>query len=122
VLVRTNGAAHDQARHQGQAGQEKTKEEQAQEQEEWEFRPARVPDGISLRNFGIQVVRTSFEIFGFGFIGFVSYLWGLGVLAESRNEGNDDASLSPSSAFPHPAVPPPFLPPLPFSFLLFFIQ
>ncbi|KAF7292517.1 hypothetical protein MKEN_01476100 [Mycena kentingensis (nom. inval.)] len=26
--------------------------------DEWEFRPARVPDGISLRNFGIQVVRT----------------------------------------------------------------
>ncbi|KAJ7222922.1 hypothetical protein C8J57DRAFT_1482205, partial [Mycena rebaudengoi] len=24
-------------------------------EEEWEFRPARVPDGISLRNFGIQV-------------------------------------------------------------------
>ncbi|KAJ7882294.1 hypothetical protein B0H13DRAFT_2667411 [Mycena leptocephala] len=57
ALVRSapNGAAHDQARHQAQAGQEKTKEEQAQEQEEWEFRPARVPDGISLRNFGIQV-------------------------------------------------------------------
>ncbi|KAJ7722257.1 hypothetical protein B0H14DRAFT_3170200 [Mycena olivaceomarginata] len=29
--------------------------EEEEEEEEWEFRPARVPDGISLRNFGIQV-------------------------------------------------------------------
>lgn len=27
---------------------------------EWEFIPPRIPDGISLRNFGIQVVRLSF--------------------------------------------------------------
>ncbi|KAF7374305.1 hypothetical protein MSAN_00313700 [Mycena sanguinolenta] len=34
---------------------EKEKEEREKEDGEWEFRPARVPDGISLRNFGIQV-------------------------------------------------------------------
>lgn len=28
-------------------------------EDSWEFVPARIPDGISLRNFGIQVVRTS---------------------------------------------------------------
>ncbi|KAJ6459460.1 hypothetical protein C8R47DRAFT_1188721 [Mycena vitilis] len=32
-----------------------TTEGNEEKEEEWEFRPARVPDGISLRNFGIQV-------------------------------------------------------------------
>ncbi|KAJ7224861.1 hypothetical protein B0H12DRAFT_1149856 [Mycena haematopus] len=31
------------------------KEDPQEKEDEWEFRPARVPDGISLRNFGIQV-------------------------------------------------------------------
>lgn len=35
------------------------------EQSKWEFVPAKVPDGISLRNFGIQVV--SFLLFSFFF-------------------------------------------------------
>lgn len=32
------------------------------EDEGWEFVPARVPDGISLRNFGIQVVSLSSSV------------------------------------------------------------
>ncbi|KAJ7040193.1 hypothetical protein C8F04DRAFT_1314148 [Mycena alexandri] len=37
------------------AAREEKEAKEAKEAEEWEFRPARVPDGISLRNFGIQV-------------------------------------------------------------------
>ena len=35
------------------------------QQRKWEFVPAKVPDGISLRNFGIQVVSVFFSISGF---------------------------------------------------------
>lgn len=35
--------------------------EEEEEDGEWEFVPARVPDGISLRNFGIQVVSVFFS-------------------------------------------------------------
>ncbi|KAJ6514735.1 hypothetical protein DFH09DRAFT_1196163 [Mycena vulgaris] len=39
----------------GVAGSGKEGEGEVDGDDEWEFRPARVPDGISLRNFGIQV-------------------------------------------------------------------
>ncbi len=40
---------------------EKGKDREKEKEEDiWEFVPARVPDGISLRNFGIQVVRIFF--------------------------------------------------------------
>jgi dual specificity MAP kinase phosphatase len=32
------------------------------QQRKWEFVPAKVPDGISLRNFGIQVVSVAFSL------------------------------------------------------------
>ena len=35
----------------------------ASQQRKWEFVPAKVPDGISLRNFGIQVVSVSLIVF-----------------------------------------------------------
>ncbi|KAJ7817763.1 hypothetical protein B0H14DRAFT_2601824 [Mycena olivaceomarginata] len=64
-LPRLNGAAlhapngavplpSSSTENEGEKNEEKKSEEE-EEEEEWEFRPARVPDGISLRNFGIQV-------------------------------------------------------------------
>ncbi|KAF7337065.1 hypothetical protein MVEN_02143700 [Mycena venus] len=51
-LSHLNSHLNGSAPVQTQGGAEKKEE---QKEEEWEFRPARVPDGISLRNFGIQV-------------------------------------------------------------------
>lgn len=44
----------------------------ASQQRKWEFVPAKVPDGISLRNFGIQVVSV-FPVLGGCFSAFRSY-------------------------------------------------
>ncbi|KAJ7157602.1 hypothetical protein C8R43DRAFT_997109 [Mycena crocata] len=47
---KTNGEKEDEKKN-----DEKEKTEEEEDEDGWEFRPARVPDGISLRNFGIQV-------------------------------------------------------------------
>lgn len=62
----------------GNAREEKEKEKEREDEGSWEFVPAKVPNGISLRNFGIQVVSAffflSFLWFSFFFSSFFSFL------------------------------------------------
>lgn len=47
--------------------------ENVKEGDTWEFVPARVPNGISLRNFGIQVVSFFFHLHGFNHFSFYPF-------------------------------------------------